>query len=79
MAGSCKWLLFVHFAQKGEIDDGVAMPDVPQYHLQAYRAYKQECLTFLVSSQVVRADVMCMVDERICASLVVSCVITLAL
>ena len=44
---------------------------------QAYRAYKQECLTFLVSSQVVHADVMCMVGERIYASLVVSCVITL--
>ena len=77
MAGSCRRLHFAHFAQKGEIDDGVAMSDVPRYNSQAYRAYKQECLTFLVSSQVVCADVMCMVDDRICASLVVSCVITL--
>lgn len=74
MAGSCRRLLFAHFAQKGETDDGVAMPDVPWYNSQAYRAYKQECLTFLVSSQVVRADVMCMVNERICASLMVICV-----
>lgn len=79
MAGSCRQLHFAHFVQKGEIDDGVAMLDVPRYNSQAYRAYKQECLTFLVSSQVVHADVMCMVGERIYASLVVSCVITLAL
>lgn len=54
IVASCRRLLFSHFAQKEESDDGVAMPNIPRYNTQAYRLYKQECLTFLVSSQVVR-------------------------
>ena len=28
------------------------MPDVPRYNTNAYREFKQECLQFLVSTQV---------------------------
>ena len=78
LAASCRRLLFAHFAKKGEVDDGIVVPSVPRYNSQGYRVYKQECLTFLVSSQVVRtyATCMCIVYEGVCASIVFSFVIT---
>ena len=54
MAACCRRLLFSHFAEENEKDDGVTMPVIPRYNTQTYRAFKQECLTFLLSSQVVR-------------------------
>ena len=51
---TCCWrLLFSHFAQNTEVDDGDTMPDIPRYNTNAYREFKQECLQFLVSTQVV--------------------------
>ena len=52
VAACCRRLLFSHFAAGAE-DDGVAHPAIPHYNSQLYRTFKQECLTFLVSSQTV--------------------------
>ena len=53
IAACCRRLLFSHFAKGAEVDDGDTMPDVPRYNTNAYREFKQECLQFLVSTQVV--------------------------
>ena len=53
IAACCRRLLFSHFAQEAEVDDGDTMPEVPRYNTNAYREFKQECLQFLVSTQVV--------------------------
>ncbi len=58
LAACCRRLLFSHFASENEGDDGVTLLDVPRYNTQAYRAFKQECLGFLTSSQVVRVHVI---------------------
>ena len=52
VAACCRRLLFSHFAE-GASDDGVTNPSLPRYNTQAYRAFKQECMTFLLSSQTV--------------------------
>ena len=52
LAATCRRLLFAHFAE-GINDDGEHSPKIPRYNSQAYRGFKQECLTFLVSSQTV--------------------------
>ncbi len=52
MAACCRRLMFAHFAPS-ESDDGTYAPEVPRYNTQDYRNFKQECLTFLVSSQAV--------------------------
>ena len=55
IAASCRRLLFERFGS-GEIDDDDAkMPDTPRYNSTMYHEFKQECLTFLVSSQIVSA------------------------
>lgn len=52
VAACCRRLLFTHFGD-GADDDGVTHPTIPHYNSQSYRAFKQECLTFLMSSQTV--------------------------
>lgn len=54
VAACCRMLLFSHFATKGETDDGITDLIVPRYNKTAYRVFKQECLTFLLSTQTVR-------------------------
>ncbi len=49
IAASCRRLLLVHF---GDVDDDY-MPSVPRYNTQKYKAYKQECLTYLHSPRLV--------------------------
>ena len=51
VAAACRRLMFVHFAEQE--DDGKYMPEVPRYNSQKYRDWKQECLDFLVSTQLV--------------------------
>jgi len=53
LAACCRKLYFVHFAKDGETDDGIT--DLPKQHYNSkpYRAFKQECLAFLLSSQTV--------------------------
>ena len=53
IAASCRRLCFAHFAPErmDTIDEG--MPELPRYNSQPYRAFKQECCNFLVSTQVV--------------------------
>lgn len=53
VAACCRRLLFSHFAGDGVSDDGSTDLDVPRYNKTAYRVFKQECLTFLMSSQTV--------------------------
>ncbi len=53
VAACCRMLLFSHFAAKGVTDDGTTNLDVPRYNKTAYRVFKQECLTFLLSTQTV--------------------------
>ncbi len=65
LAGCCRRVLFVHFASKDEADDGVTVPDIPRYNSQAYRVFKQECLQFLVSSQVVRVYAACLIPSDV--------------
>lgn len=52
IAASCRRLLFAHFSGEND-DDGTAELSIPRYNSQPYRCFKQECLTFLVSSQTV--------------------------
>lgn len=53
IAASCRRLLFEMFGS-GECDDADAqMPDIPRYNSTSYREFKQECVTFLVSTQIV--------------------------
>lgn len=53
LAGCCRRLYFAHFAKDGETDDGVTNLPKSPYNSKAYRAFKQECLAFLLSSQTV--------------------------
>ena len=53
IAASCRRLLFEQFGC-GEVDDVDAnMPNIPRYNSTIYREFKQECLAFLVSTQIV--------------------------
>ena len=54
IAANCRRLLFAQFAP--EISDTVHgdMPDLPRYNSQQYREFKAECMTLLVSTQIVR-------------------------
>ena len=52
MAACCRRLLFSHFCGEGD-DDGETDITVPKYNSTRYRVFKQECLTFLLSSQIV--------------------------
>ena len=52
LAASCRRLFFDYFAD-GNPDDGEYYPEKPRYNTRAYRAFKQECLTFLVNSHTV--------------------------
>lgn len=54
IAACCRQLLFSLFAE-GMEDDGTNNPMVPYYNSTQYKLYKHECLSFLVSSQVVRS------------------------
>lgn len=58
MASCCRRLLFSHFAKEEEFDDGETDIAIPRYNSQSYRAFKQECLTFMLSSQTVRIKYM---------------------
>lgn len=50
IAASCRRLAFAHFCpDQNEAD----LSNVPRYNTQAYRAYKQECVAYLVGTQVV--------------------------
>ena len=53
VSASCQRLLFAHFSEDGRTDDGKYMPEVPLYNTQKYREFKQECVGFICSSQVV--------------------------
>jgi len=59
LAASCRRLLFTEFGP--ELVDGSEspMPEIPRYNSQGYRAYKRECLMFLVSSQIVSVKGTC--------------------
>ena len=52
IAGICRRLAFVHFAE-GRCDDGEYDPAVPRYNTQKYREWKKECLQVCLNSQVV--------------------------
>ena len=52
MAACCRRLLFAHFSPD-KADDGTFSPDIPRYNSQDYRKFKLECMTYLVSSQIV--------------------------
>ena len=45
--------MFSHFAVEGETDDGETNPSVPYFNSNGYKAFKQECLTYLLTSQMV--------------------------
>ena len=57
MAACYRRLLFAHFSSDST-DDDTFQPDVPRYNTQDYR-FKLECLTYLVSSQVVNKVGLC--------------------
>ena len=55
IAASCRCLLF----GSGELNNTDAqMPVIPQYNSTSYHKFKQECLTFLVSTQIVVYSIM---------------------
>ena len=58
LAACCLRLLWSHFATQNEVDTGTTVLDIPRYNTQAYRMFKQECLKFLTSSQVVSARIV---------------------
>ncbi len=62
-AASCRRLTFSHFADEGKSDDGEYNPLVPRYNTQKYRAWKQECLHFCVTSKVVSIFLMVVAEE----------------
>lgn len=51
VAASCRRLIFLHFGS-GE-DDGNYMPTIPYYNSDAYKKFKQECITYLSSPRLV--------------------------
>ena len=53
VAACCRRIMFSHFAPEGVTDDGCTNPTVPYYNSKDYRAFKQECLTNLLSSRMV--------------------------
>ena len=53
LAACCRRLLFSHFAVGEGADDGTTKLSVPRYNTARYREFKQECLTFLHSTQTV--------------------------
>lgn len=53
LAACCRRLLFSHFAVGEGPDDGTTELLVPRYNTARYREFKQECLTFLLSTQTV--------------------------
>ena len=53
VSACCRRLLFSHFGDPGTVDDGNTLLSVPRYNSQAYREFKQECVTYLLSSQTV--------------------------
>ena len=63
VAACCRRLLFTHFGEGAE-DNCEAEIEVPRYNKQTYRVFKQECLTYLVSSQMVCYNVQCMLMCR---------------
>ena len=52
MPACCQRILFAHFSPDSA-DDGTFSPDIPRYNTQEYWKFKLECLTYLVSSQIV--------------------------
>ena len=53
VAASCRRLLFLHFAEDTEEDDGRYMPVIPRYNSTKYKEFKQECLFYLHSPRLV--------------------------
>lgn len=53
VSACCRRLLYSHFASEGVTDDGEMEPTVPRYNSTRYRVFKQECLTFMLSTQTV--------------------------
>lgn len=53
VAACCRRLVFSHFAETGAVDDGTTTPTIPRYNSQPYISFKQECVTYLLSSQTV--------------------------
>ena len=53
VSACCRRIMFSHFALEGETDDGETNPTVPYFNSKGYRAFKQECSTYLLSSQMV--------------------------
>lgn len=56
VAACCRRLMFSHFAEEGAIDDGMTTVTVPRYNSQPYISFKQECVTYLLSSQIVSSE-----------------------
>ena len=53
VAACCRRLVFSHFAEPESVDDGTTNPIIPRYNSQPYISFKQECVTYLLSSQTV--------------------------
>ena len=54
VAACCRRLMFSHFAGPEDIDDGTTIPVIPRYNSLPYISFKQECVTYLLSSQTVK-------------------------
>lgn len=53
IAASCRRLLFIHFGDEDKSDNGNYMPTIPRYNAEKYKNFKQECLSYLMSPQLV--------------------------
>jgi hypothetical protein len=53
VSASCRRLLFLHFAEESEEDNGRYMPVIPRYNTNRYKEFKQECLYYLHSPRLV--------------------------
>jgi len=64
IAASCRRLLLEKFGS-GQLDDeNSRMPNIPRYNSTPYREFKQECLSFLVSTQMVSVEIFLLSLDR---------------
>ena len=74
VAACCRRLLFAHFGENLVEEESVCL-DIPRYNSQPYREYKEECVSFIASSQIVSPTLHTVVlrfTSDICTKVVLS-------